>query len=111
MSLGEAIGYIIGALLGLIICLICELVLKKKEIKKLQDRVNMYDFFYEGNGFKRRGLNNSIQIGNYIDELEKKNTKANEIIGELIQRFYDNEDLAALVITAEEYIHKEVKEK
>lgn len=72
MSLGEAIGYIIGALLGLIICLICELVLKKKEIKKLQDRVNMYDFFYEGNGFKRRGLNNSIQIAEYIKELERE---------------------------------------
>ena len=38
---------------------------------KLSDTVEMYDFFYEGNGFKKRGLNNSIQVADYIDKLEK----------------------------------------
>ena len=70
MSMGEAIGYIIGALLGLIICLISEIILEKKKNRKLQDKVEMLDFFYEGNGFKRRGLNNSIQIAEYIKKLE-----------------------------------------
>lgn len=38
---------------------------------KLRDTVEMYDFFYEGNGFKKRGLNNSIQVADYIEKLEK----------------------------------------
>jgi len=38
---------------------------------KLKEKVDQLDFFYEGNGFKKRGLNNSIQIADYIDELEK----------------------------------------
>ena len=41
-------------------------------IEQLQDKVEMLDFFYEGNGFKRRGLNNFIQIAEYIDKLEKQ---------------------------------------
>lgn len=53
--------------------------------KELQDKVEMLDFFYEGNGFKRRGLNNSIQIADYIKQLEQdkadllliRNNKAN----------------------------------
>lgn len=72
MSMGEAIGYIIGALLGLIICLISEIILEKKKNRKLQNKVEMLDFFYEGNGFKRRGLNNSIQIADYIEKLERE---------------------------------------
>jgi len=76
MSMGEAIGYIIGGFLGLIICLIIEIILEKKKNRKLQDKVEMLDFFYEGNGFKRRGFVNSIQIEEYIVKLEKESVKA-----------------------------------
>lgn len=44
-----------------------------EETKELQNKLEMLDFFYEGNGFKRRGLNNSIQIVEYIEKLEKEN--------------------------------------
>ena len=47
----------------------------REQIEKLKDKVQMYDFFYEDNGFKRRGLNNSIQIAEYIDKLEAYNEK------------------------------------
>ena len=43
----------------------------EKENAELRDTVEMYDFFYEGNGFKKRGLNNFIQVADYIDKLEK----------------------------------------
>ena len=55
-------------------------------VKYLEDKVEMYDFFYEGNGFKQRELNTAIQIGEYIDKLEVLLTKAKE----LLKRCYDN---------------------
>ena len=39
---------------------------------KLNEKVEQLEFFYEGNGFKKRGLNNSIQIADYIEKLEKQ---------------------------------------
>lgn len=39
---------------------------------KLNEKVEQLEFFYEGNGFKKRGLNNSIQIADYIKKLEKQ---------------------------------------
>ena len=89
MSMGEAIGYIIGALLGLIICLISEIILGKKKIRKLQDKVEMLDFFYEGNGFKKRGLNTAIQIAEYIEKLEKQNKELQEYNKKLLQSNID----------------------
>ena len=37
---------------------------------KLKDKVEMLEFFYEANGFNKRGLHNSIQIAEYISKLE-----------------------------------------
>lgn len=62
----------------------------KEYLAELEDKVNMYDFFYEGNGFKRRGLNTAIQIGEYIDKLEKENAKLNERICKVAQNIFDN---------------------
>ena len=42
----------------------------QKENAKLEEKVRIKDFFYEANGFTKRGLNNSIQIAEYIDKLE-----------------------------------------
>ena len=44
---------------------------KDKRIAELTDQVCKFDFFYEGNGFYKRGLSNSIQIADYIEKLEK----------------------------------------
>ena len=46
-------------------------ILQKKN-DELKEEVEMYGFIYEGNGFKRRGLNNAIQIADYIEKLEKQ---------------------------------------
>ena len=43
-----------------------------EQIAELEGKIEMYEFFYEGNGFKKRGLNNSIQIAEYIDKLEEQ---------------------------------------
>jgi len=51
-----------------------KVALEENEIIKLKDKIEMYDFFYEGNGFKKRGLNNAIQIADYIEKLEKQIT-------------------------------------
>ena len=40
------------------------------ENNKLKDKVEMLDFFYEANGFNKRGLHNSIMIADYINKLE-----------------------------------------
>ena len=48
-----------------------EIAMRDSKIAELTDLVNQLDFFYEGNGFYKRGLSNSIQIGNYIEKLEK----------------------------------------
>jgi len=45
---------------------------------KLNKKVEQLEFFYEGNGFKKRGLNNSIQIADYIEKLEKGNAELKE---------------------------------
>ena len=49
-----------------------QLTEKDKQIEELKDKIEMYKFFYEVNGFKKRGLNNSIQIAEYIDKLEEQ---------------------------------------
>ena len=41
-----------------------------EENTKLKDKVEMLEFFYEANGFNKRGLHNSIQIAEYINKLE-----------------------------------------
>ena len=66
---------------------------------KLRDTVEMYDFFYEGNGFKKRGLNNSIQVAEYIDKLEKDLSELT--ITDNYQRVISdkNEQISALEIT------------
>lgn len=58
--------------------MLAELTEKDKQIEALKDKVEMLDFFYEGNGFKTRGLNNSIQIAEYIKKLEKENKELKE---------------------------------
>ena len=45
----------------------------KRDNENLLDQNAMYEFFYEGNGFYKRGLNNSIMIADYIEKLEKEN--------------------------------------
>lgn len=63
----------------------------KRDNENLLDQNAMYEFFYEGNGFYKRGLNNSIMIAEYIEKLEKENAdkkdqliKAKEIIKKLM---------------------------
>jgi len=60
----------------------------EKQNEELKDKVEMYDFFYEGNGFKRRGLNNAIQIAEYINKLEKKNAELNMALSK-VENEYD----------------------
>ena len=44
----------------------------QKKNAELKDKVQMWDFFAEGCGFKKRGLKTAIQISEYIDKLEAK---------------------------------------
>lgn len=43
-----------------------------KKCRELEEKCRMHDFFWEGNGFKKRGFKNCIQVANYIDEMEEK---------------------------------------
>lgn len=58
-------------------------------VKYLEDKVEMYDFFYEGSGFKRRELNTAIQIGEYIDKLEAQLTKAKKLLKRVVTDFHN----------------------
>ena len=76
-------------------------------VRYLEDKVEMYDFFYEGNGFKRRELNTAIQIGEYIDKLEVLLTKAKKIIKALLRLWNDvmtEETVRALITEAEQFL-------
>ena len=42
----------------------------KRENESLVDMNALHEFFYEGCGFYKKGLNNSIMIADYIDKLE-----------------------------------------
>ncbi len=93
---------------------------------ELRKKVEQLEFFYEGNGFKKRGLNNSIQIADYIEKLEKENTglKEKKIKGcyfgkdELGNDFFAKCDCVdcqkrtiALLDLRKEYLNKINKEK
>ena len=62
----------------------------KRENESLIDQNAMYEFFYEGNGFYKRGLNNSIMIEEYIEKLEKDNRlleqRGSDILKELLDK-------------------------
>ena len=77
-------------------------------VKYLEDKVEMYDFFYEGNGFKRRELNTAIQIGDYIDKLEAQLNKAKKIIRLYLLCYGQKELPSKLQIEAEQFL-KEVE--
>ena len=44
----------------------------KKRIEELQDKVQQKDFFWEGCGLSKRGFKNTIQVCEYIEELEEE---------------------------------------
>lgn len=89
----------------------------EQENTKLREEVDKLDFFYEGNGFTRRGLTNSIQIANYIEEIEhqagfkcnqelmQKTKEAKEIISEWLR--LHNSNTKKTIIKKSEYFLKE----
>lgn len=83
----------------------------KAQIEKLKDKVEMLDFFYEGNGFKRRGLNNSIQIAEYIKKLEEENVKQKEYNAKLLQSDIDKSNKISHLSSKVNVLQKQLTEK
>lgn len=55
----------------------------KRENAELRDKVEMLNFFYEGNGFEKRGLHTAIMIADYIDKLEKEKEETRKKVIEI----------------------------
>ena len=51
-----------------------------KENAGLKDLAQRLNLFYEGNGFVKRGLINSIMVADYIEMIEKENADLKDII-------------------------------
>ena len=45
------------------------------DIEKLKDKIQMHDFFWEGNGFDKMEFKNTIQVREYIDKLKAENAE------------------------------------
>ena len=59
-----------------------------KVIAELKDKIQMHDFFWEGNGFDKLGFKNAIQVREEFDKLKPENLKLKAKNIEL-QSFYD----------------------
>lgn len=77
-------------------------------IAYLEDRIKMHDFFWEGNGFEKRGFKNAIAVAEYIDDLERQNAvllKYKKDIDELREAFNKPAKIMPYVSDTD-YLHK-----
>lgn len=41
-------------------------------VEKLKDKIRQKDFFWEGCGFSKMGFNNTIQVAEYVEQLQRR---------------------------------------